>query len=156
MNALATWNGGVILISHDERFITSVAKEVSEWLHSFGIEADRNPSSGCALTVQSLSSRATSRHTRSVDRSAQWRHTLTSIRRASLSATLKRNREVLSPLGFHGHEKARTASRHVRFIVYLLHCCMSKASVPCHIVATCLLSQDFLASMTGCTVMWCF
>jgi len=28
MNALKTWNGGVILISHDERFITSVANEV--------------------------------------------------------------------------------------------------------------------------------
>jgi DNA repair exonuclease SbcCD ATPase subunit len=28
MLALSTWNGGVIVISHDERFITSVAKEV--------------------------------------------------------------------------------------------------------------------------------
>ncbi|KAI0762415.1 P-loop containing nucleoside triphosphate hydrolase protein [Fomes fomentarius] len=28
MTALSTWNGGVILISHDERFITSVAKEL--------------------------------------------------------------------------------------------------------------------------------
>lgn len=28
MTALSSWNGGVILISHDERFITSVAKEV--------------------------------------------------------------------------------------------------------------------------------
>lgn len=28
MNALSVWNGGVIIISHDERFITSVAKEV--------------------------------------------------------------------------------------------------------------------------------
>ena len=28
MAALNTWNGGVIIISHDERFITSVAKEV--------------------------------------------------------------------------------------------------------------------------------
>ncbi|KAI0735884.1 P-loop containing nucleoside triphosphate hydrolase protein [Earliella scabrosa] len=28
MLALSTWNGGVILISHDERFITSVAKEL--------------------------------------------------------------------------------------------------------------------------------
>ena len=31
MNALKIWNGGVILISHDERFITSVANEV-RWL----------------------------------------------------------------------------------------------------------------------------
>lgn len=29
MAALSAWNGGVILISHDERFITTVAKEVS-------------------------------------------------------------------------------------------------------------------------------
>lgn len=28
MAALGAWNGGVILISHDERFITSVAKEL--------------------------------------------------------------------------------------------------------------------------------
>jgi len=30
MVALQKWNGGVILISHDERFITTVAKEVNE------------------------------------------------------------------------------------------------------------------------------
>jgi len=28
MNALRLWNGGVIVISHDERFITSVASEL--------------------------------------------------------------------------------------------------------------------------------
>lgn len=28
MSALQKWNGGVILISHDERFITTVAREV--------------------------------------------------------------------------------------------------------------------------------
>jgi ATP-binding cassette subfamily F protein 3 len=28
MLALKTWNGGVIIISHDERFITTVAEEV--------------------------------------------------------------------------------------------------------------------------------
>jgi ATP-binding cassette subfamily F protein 3 len=28
MAALSTWNGGVIVISHDERFITTVAKEL--------------------------------------------------------------------------------------------------------------------------------
>ena len=105
---------------------------------------------------RSPSSRATSRHTRSVDRFAQWRSTLTSIRRASSSATSRRNREVLSPLGFRDHEKAISASRHVRLFVYLRHCCMSEASVPCHTVATCSLSKSFLASMTGCTVMWCF
>jgi hypothetical protein len=31
MAALKTWNGGVIIISHDERFITTVAKEVRSW-----------------------------------------------------------------------------------------------------------------------------
>jgi ATPase subunit of ABC transporter with duplicated ATPase domains len=30
MLALNSWNGGVIIISHDERFITSVAKEVCD------------------------------------------------------------------------------------------------------------------------------
>lgn len=29
MAALNSWNGGVIIISHDERFITNVAKEVN-------------------------------------------------------------------------------------------------------------------------------
>lgn len=29
MAALHSWNGGVIIISHDERFITNVAKEVN-------------------------------------------------------------------------------------------------------------------------------
>lgn len=28
MNALSSWNGGVIVISHDERFITNVAREL--------------------------------------------------------------------------------------------------------------------------------
>lgn len=28
MHALQVWNGGVIIISHDERFINNVAKEV--------------------------------------------------------------------------------------------------------------------------------
>jgi ATP-binding cassette, subfamily F, member 3 len=28
MSVLQKWNGGVIIISHDERFITTVAKEV--------------------------------------------------------------------------------------------------------------------------------
>ena len=30
MLVLQKWNGGVIIISHDERFITAVAKEVTE------------------------------------------------------------------------------------------------------------------------------
>ena len=32
MDALNMWNGGVIIISHDERFITNVAKEVRKGL----------------------------------------------------------------------------------------------------------------------------
>lgn len=32
MLALKTWNGGVIIISHDERFITTVADEVNQFL----------------------------------------------------------------------------------------------------------------------------
>lgn len=35
MAALSAWNGGVILISHDERFITTVAKEVRMILSRF-------------------------------------------------------------------------------------------------------------------------
>jgi len=34
MLALNVWNGGVIVISHDERFITSVAKDVRDLLSS--------------------------------------------------------------------------------------------------------------------------
>lgn len=30
MSALQSWNGGVIIISHDERFITTVAQEVNK------------------------------------------------------------------------------------------------------------------------------
>lgn len=35
MAALNSWNGGVIVISHDERFITTVAREVKEILAAF-------------------------------------------------------------------------------------------------------------------------
>lgn len=34
MHALKIWNGGVILISHDERFITTVATEVRIYARS--------------------------------------------------------------------------------------------------------------------------
>ncbi|CCM01505.1 uncharacterized protein FIBRA_03561 [Fibroporia radiculosa] len=37
MAALSSWNGGVILISHDERFITTVAKEL--WVCADGAVA---------------------------------------------------------------------------------------------------------------------
>lgn len=68
MLALGTWNGGVIVISHDERFITSVAKEVRRCCcltyHPDALIV--NYSSGCAEMVQSQSSRATWRPIRSV------------------------------------------------------------------------------------------
>ena len=68
MSALTVWNGGVILISHDERFITSVAKEVSENLFVYiGIYSDPVLSFGFAQTAPLPSSRATSRLTRFVD-----------------------------------------------------------------------------------------
>lgn len=38
MNALKIWNGGVILISHDERFITSVANEAHIVLLCYTVE----------------------------------------------------------------------------------------------------------------------
>lgn len=66
MQALTAWNGGVILISHDERFITTVAKEVS--VHMFNADKDTSTwmsfSCGCAPTAPSRSSRATYRRTR--------------------------------------------------------------------------------------------
>ena len=39
MHALSIWNGGVILISHDERFITTVAREVRlQFMSSFAVD----------------------------------------------------------------------------------------------------------------------
>lgn len=38
MAALNAWNGGVIVISHDERFITTVAKEVYHLSFVSGIQ----------------------------------------------------------------------------------------------------------------------
>jgi ATP-binding cassette subfamily F protein 3 len=37
MNAIQKWNGGVIVISHDERFITTVASEVFACVFAFNI-----------------------------------------------------------------------------------------------------------------------
>ena len=66
MAALESWNGGVIVISHDERFITSVAKEVRfitchspHLLTAFCVA-----SCGCARTGRCTSSRATCRRTK--------------------------------------------------------------------------------------------
>lgn len=37
MDALKVWNGGSIVISHDEKFITTVAHEVSQFNNSLSI-----------------------------------------------------------------------------------------------------------------------
>ncbi len=65
MTALSSWNGGVILISHDERFITKVANEVGyRLLYRFMNYANDSVSFGCARTVRCRSSRAMYKHTR--------------------------------------------------------------------------------------------
>ena len=69
MLALNIWNGGVIVISHDERFITSVAKEVRSSVAIFLLRAQSDnaqKSSGCVEMAQSQSSGAMSKPTRSV------------------------------------------------------------------------------------------
>jgi ATPase subunit of ABC transporter with duplicated ATPase domains len=52
MAALSTWNGGVIVISHDERFITTVAKEVSACKSVYLGCCLSLSSYGCALIMQ--------------------------------------------------------------------------------------------------------
>lgn len=52
MAALSTWNGGVIVISHDERFITTVAKEVSVRKSVYLGCCLSLSSYGCALIMQ--------------------------------------------------------------------------------------------------------
>lgn len=66
MSALQKWNGGVIIISHDERFITTVAKEVSSSLPNSYCDADLGDSCGFAEMAPSLSSVGTCRVTRLV------------------------------------------------------------------------------------------
>jgi ATPase subunit of ABC transporter with duplicated ATPase domains len=63
MAALGSWNGGVIVISHDERFITSVAKEVRDAIAVtsvlfFDVDAT-HASFGYAEMAQLQSSKAT-------------------------------------------------------------------------------------------------
>ena len=65
MIALQKWNGGVIVISHDERFITTVAKEVREpETPSFTSSDMRLYSSGYAEMELLLNSEETSKATR--------------------------------------------------------------------------------------------
>ncbi len=70
MHALTIFNGGVILISHDERFITTVAKEVLNNFNTFKEHPDRLlillKSSGFAGTEQCRNSMGMSLLTRSV------------------------------------------------------------------------------------------
>jgi hypothetical protein len=66
MLALEKWNGGVIIISHDERFITTVAKEVSRKSFFTRLCTDINLllSSGYVVMVPSPSSEETYKVTR--------------------------------------------------------------------------------------------
>jgi len=63
MNAIESWNGGVIIISHDERFINTIAKEVSP-KHLPSTAFIGYPSSGCAQRGMSTSTRETYHRTR--------------------------------------------------------------------------------------------
>ena len=66
MLALKTWNGGIIIISHDERFITTVADEVRyclTWIIFTLIPCD---SCGSVETARSASLEVMSRCTRCV------------------------------------------------------------------------------------------
>ncbi len=65
MMALQKWNGGVIIISHDEKFITTVANQVSLRIlhvaHSFIIICH---SFGCVVKARSRNSKEMYRLTR--------------------------------------------------------------------------------------------
>src|SRR5258706_3566490 len=63
MNAIESWNGGVIIISHDERFINTIAKEVSP-KHLLSTALIGHPSSGCAQRERSTSTKETYHRTR--------------------------------------------------------------------------------------------
>jgi ABC-type polar amino acid transport system ATPase subunit len=75
MLALKTWNGGVIIISHDERFITTVADEVCFCSSRFLLILTPRDSCGSAEMAQSASSKAMSRcirHVVSASGSVEW------------------------------------------------------------------------------------
>ena len=57
MLALKTWNGGVIVISHDERFITTVAEEVCFCVSQALFILTSHDSCGSAVMAQSASSK---------------------------------------------------------------------------------------------------
>ena len=63
MSAIESWNGGVIIISHDERFINTIAKEVCP-NHLLSTALIGYPSSGCAQRERFTSTREMYRHTR--------------------------------------------------------------------------------------------
>jgi ABC-type uncharacterized transport system ATPase subunit len=66
MAALQNFNGGVIVISHDERFLTTVSKEVSSQVHLFISRPLTNNSFGFVPMVRCTSTRATCKHIKSV------------------------------------------------------------------------------------------
>ncbi|KAF5337376.1 hypothetical protein D9611_003389 [Ephemerocybe angulata] len=66
MKALQVWNGGVIIISHDERFITSVAKEASRFLIRFGTSSDHGFSFGSVVMALCTNSKEMWRATRNL------------------------------------------------------------------------------------------
>ena len=97
MTALSTWNGGVILISHDERFITNVAKEVRGALlpRSPGLSIDRLL---LALGMRGRDCFQVQGRRPGVQGNLQpnWSlRSLLTLRRASSSATSKQSREML-------------------------------------------------------------
>ena len=63
MSAIESWNGGVIIISHDERFINTIAKEVSP-KHVPSNALIGHPSSGCAQRERSTSTKEMYHRTR--------------------------------------------------------------------------------------------
>ena len=63
MSAIESWNGGVIIISHDERFINTIAKEVCP-IHLLSTALIGYPSSGCAPRERFTSTREMYRRTR--------------------------------------------------------------------------------------------
>ena len=67
MVALQAWNGGVIVISHDERFITTVAKEVRSVFREVWRSVLIGTSCGFAVMGQYASLWATYKATRQVE-----------------------------------------------------------------------------------------
>ena len=118
MNALNVWNGGVILISHDERFITSVAKEVRKALLCslrytliafLALGMRRRHRHQVQRRRSSLQGLSTDKHSDLAARTDVFH-------RVSLSATSKQNLREVPVHRFHTAKFA--ADRHVRSVLY--------------------------------------